>query len=238
MKLAANHLLHFIIYNYTIRGYRHKHLFIMKFFLVLTILLSFLASNVFARPISYSGGTTIMQNNDAVKNSIHVHYSPSYKYSLGYKGEYLRKDQIALNGFQLNNLVKRWNLPAAQGNIYLKSNVGNANKSDKNELYGFAGIAGDFETRKYFISYENRYYKSDGDILSNFEQSARIGVAPYVAGYGSLHTWLMLQVSHQPEFEGDEIIATPLVRFFKGAHLAEFGVSSNKRILFNFIARF
>ena len=201
-------------------------------------MLSFYFHNSFARPISYSGGTTIMQNNGAIKNSLHVHYSPSYKYSVGYKSEYFRRDQIALNGLQLNNLLKRWNLPASQGNLYLKSNIGNANKSGKNELYGFTGIAGDFETRKYFISYENRYYKSDGDILSNFEQSARIGIAPYVANYGNLHTWLMLQVSHQPEFEGDEIITTPLVRFFKGAHLAEFGVSSNKRFLFNFIMRF
>ena len=235
---GPNHLLHFIIHFYTIWGYRHGRVFIMRLFLVLTILSSFLASNVFARPISYSGGTTMMQTNGAIKNSLHIHYSPSYKYSVGYKGEYFREDQITLNGLQLNNLVKRWNLPAAQGNLYLKSSIGHANKSGENELYGFAGVAGDFETRKYFISYENRYYKSDGDILSNFEQSARIGIAPYVAGYGSLHTWLMLQASHQPEIEGDEVIATPLIRFFKGANLAEFGVSSNKKILFNFIARF
>ena len=66
----------------------------------------------------------------------------------------------------------------------------------------------------------------------------KVGVAPYVANYGNLHTWLVLQLTHTPEFEGDEAGTTPLVRFFKGAHLAEFGVSSNKRILFNFIARF
>lgn len=210
----------------------------MKSLLVLTIFLSFFVSNAFARPISYSGGTTIMQNSDAIKNSAHIHYSPSYKYSIGYKGEYFRRDEIALNGLQLNNLVKRWNLPEAQGNIYLKSNIGNANKSGQNELYGFIGLAGDFETRKYFLSYEGKYYKSNGDIISQFQQNARVGIAPYVANYGNLHTWLMLQITHAPTFTGDKVIATPLVRFFKGAHLAEFGVSSNKRILFNFIARF
>ncbi|MDA9818074.1 hypothetical protein N9C35_03445 [Flavobacteriaceae bacterium] len=208
----------------------------MKLFLFL--IFSFIFNNAFSRPISYSGGTTIMQNNGAIKNSIHAHYSPSYKYSVGYKGEYFRRDQISLNGLQLNNLLKRWNLPGSQGSLYLKSNIGNANKSGKNELYGFTGIAGDFETRKYFISYENRYYKSDGEIISQFQQIARVGAAPYVANYGNLHTWLMLQVTHNPKFEGDEVTVTPLFRLFKGAHLAEFGVSSNKRILFNFIARF
>ncbi len=206
---------------------------------ITTFLILFIAPpDILARPISYSGGSTIMAMSGPIKSSIHAHYSPTYKYSVGYKAEYLRRSQIALNGAQLNNLLKRWNLPAAQGNLYLKSSIGNANKSGEDEAYGFVGVAGDFETRKYFVSYENRYYKSDGGILSQFEQSARVGVAPYVAEYGNLHTWLMLQVDHVPKFKGDEVIATPLVRLFKGLHMAEFGVSTNKRFMLNFIARF
>lgn len=192
-----------------------------------------------ARPISYSGGTTVMQSNDAIMNSIHVHYSPSYKYSIGYKGENWRVDDITANSIQLNNLVKRWNMPAAQGNIYLKTNFGNAHKSSENEVFGAAGIMADFETRKYFISYENGYQESSGNMLSMFYQKARIGIAPYVADYGNLHSWLMLQVQHQPKYNGSEqIITTPLIRVFKGMYLAEFGVSSNKRFLFNIVARF
>lgn len=208
-------------------------------FFFLKILLVFLYSfSALARPISYSGGSTIMQNNGPINNSIHLHYSPSYKYSIGYRGEYYRKSQIALNGIQLNNLVKRWNMKDSQGNIYLKSSFGNANKSGQNQLYGFVGMASDFETRKYFISYENRYYKSDGDIISQFQQSARFGIAPYVANYGNLHTWLMLEIMHVPKFTGNELILTPLVRFFESSYLVEFGFSSNKKILFNFIKRF
>lgn len=214
----------------------------MRLLIILTSIFSLGLSNslsqAFARPVSYSGGTTIMQNNDAFRNSVHIHYSPTYKYSLGYKGEYLRKKEIALNGFQANRLLKRWNMPASQANIYLKSNIGTANKSGVNELYAFAGIATDFETRKYFISYENRYYKSDGNIINQFEQKARIGFAPYVANYGNIHTWLMMQVSHQPKFEGDEVVATPLIRLFKGPQMAELGISSNKRVLLNLIQRF
>lgn len=209
----------------------------MKFW-ILTLLLLFINIQAQARPISYSGGSTIMQNNGPIKNSLHIHYSPSYRYSVGYRGEYYRKSDISLNSLQLNNLVKRWNLPAAQGNFYIKSAIGNAHKSGQDEVYGFSGIAGDFETRRYFISYENRYYKSDGDIIGHFEQSARIGIAPYVANYGNWHSWLMLQVNHVPEFEGDELTFTPLIRVFKNTYLAEFGVSSNKRVLFNFIKRF
>ncbi len=124
-----------------------------------------------ARPISYSGGWTLMQKNNHSKNTIHLHYSPSYKYSVGYKGEYLRSEHISLNSLQLNNLIKRWNLPAAQGNLYLKSNIGNATKSKNNEIYSALGFAADFETRRYFISYQNNYYKSNGDIIDSFQQN-------------------------------------------------------------------
>ena len=40
-----------------------------------------LAVNVEARPISYSGGSTLMIKSDNLSNSTYFHYSPSFKYS-------------------------------------------------------------------------------------------------------------------------------------------------------------
>ncbi|MBL6785558.1 MAG: hypothetical protein ISQ32_04575 [Rickettsiales bacterium] len=204
-----------------------------KFF----IIISFVSLSANARPISYSGGTTLMQKNGPVKNSLHIHYSPTFKYSIGYKADYFREDKIALNGIQLNYLVNRVNKKGSQGNIYLKSALGDANQSGKNELYGFLGFAADFETRKYFISYENSYYKSK-QIISNFEQNIRLGIAPYVANYGHLHSWLMVEFKYNAENENDKMIVTPLIRLFKGPYLGEIGVSSNKKLLFNYFIRF
>lgn len=39
--------------------------------------------NIDARPISYSGGSTIMYKSDSMSNSVYAHYSPTYKYSIG-----------------------------------------------------------------------------------------------------------------------------------------------------------
>ncbi|MDA9231038.1 hypothetical protein N9O56_00510 [Rickettsiales bacterium] len=191
-----------------------------------------------ARPISYGGGWTLMQKNNHNKNSIHLHYSPSYKYSIGYKSEYLRENNISLNSLQLNNLIKRWNLPAAQGNLYLKSNIGNAAKSKNNEIYSALGLATDFETRRYFISYQNNYYKSDGDVISIFQQNIQFGIAPYVANYNNIHSWVMIRIDHEPDSDDNKIIKTGLIRLFKGVNLLELGITSNKKLLFNLIKRF
>ena len=51
------------------------HLYILFFILVST--------NIEARPISYSGGSTLMMFSDNMKDSLYYHYSPSYKYSVG-----------------------------------------------------------------------------------------------------------------------------------------------------------
>ena len=36
-----------------------------------------------ARPISYSGGSTLMMESNDMQDSAYYHYSPTYKYSLG-----------------------------------------------------------------------------------------------------------------------------------------------------------
>jgi hypothetical protein len=189
-----------------------------------------------ARPVSYPGGITGMTMNDGDKNSAHLHYSPTAKTSLGYKFEYWRDVEYTINAVQMNNLLKRWNKKDSQANLYLKSGLGVAHSDGETEAAGFTGIAADWENRRFFTSYENRYTEA-GDIADFYMQSARVGWAPYAGDYGDLHTWLMLQVEHTPE-AGDHVTVTPLVRFFKGVHLLEAGMSNRGDVLFNYVIRY
>ncbi len=195
------------------------------------------SASVLARPVSYPGGITIMQKNDMDRNSFHIHYSPSAKYSIGYKGEYWRDEKWQFHGVQLNHLVKRWNAPASQANFYIKSAIGIVHSEETDTDLGvFTGVALDWENRRLFTSYENRLNEA-GEIDRFFTQKARVGVAPYIGDYGDLHTWLMLQIDHNPERD-DPIKLTPLVRIFKNEYLTEIGVSEDGNALVNLIIRF
>ncbi|MFP4314087.1 MAG: hypothetical protein ACLFR0_07150 [Alphaproteobacteria bacterium] len=214
----------------------------MRYLLVaLSVMGLCLSNQAEARPVSYPGGWTAMIMNNGDMNSLHLHYSPSARYSIGVRTAYYRGDDYWHSGVQLNNLVKRWNNPESQANLYLKSGVGVA-YSDAGEYDGeiepaaFTGIAADWEDRRYFVSYENRYLDA-GDFDDHFMQSARVGIAPYIGDYGDLHTWLMLDVEHQPE-EDNNFTVTPLVRFFKGVHLLEAGMNTNGEVLFNYVVRY
>ena len=182
-----------------------------------------------------------MTMNDGDKNSAHIHYSPTAKTSVGYKFEYWRDKEFTLNAVQMNNLLKRWNQKHSQANLYLKSGLGIA-YSDKGDfdgetsVAGFTGIAADWENRRFFTSYENRYTEA-GEIDDFYQQSARVGFAPYEGDYGDLHTWLMLQVEHMPEADNNFTV-TPLVRLFKDVHLLEAGMNNRGEVLFNYVLRY
>ena len=182
-----------------------------------------------SRPVSYPGGWTIMQKNN-VNHSLHIHYSPTAYYSIGYIGMYSRT-MPSWQGAQLNYLVKRWNTRHSQANIYLKSGLGVMAQRNP-RVSGFSGIAVDWETRRYFASYDNRL-DTIGATL-HVEHDTRLGIAPYLGSYGDWHTWLMVTVhydSHAPPK------LTPLIRVFKSGYLLECGLTPDGDVLVNSIIR-
>ena len=208
---------------------------------MIKLLIVFLSGFIFintaqARPVSYPGGWTWMVMNDMDSNSSHVHYSPSTKHSIGWRHEYFRKPAVHSDMIQLNYLVKRWNKSKEQANIYFKSGTGIAYDSSNTDAAGSLGLAVDWETRRYFTLYENRFFYG-GDNHKFVNHKSRIGIAPYIGDFGDLHTWLMLQTDYDAG-ENDNFSVTPLVRFFKESTLVEAGYNFDNGILFNFIQRF
>lgn len=143
-----------------------------------------------ARPVSYPGGWTVMLKNDVDINSAHVHYSPDAKNSIGPRHEYLRDKKANVDTLQWNRLLKRWNGAGYQANAYLKSGAGVAYDDGEYEPAFFTGFAADWETRRWFTMYENRFFHAD-DIEKFAKHKARIGVAPYIGDYGDLHLSLI-----------------------------------------------
>lgn len=191
-----------------------------------------------ARPVSYPDGWTVMQMHDENATSLHVHYSPTAFQSIGAYVEKQSDHDTTLSGIKYNRLLKRVNKKGSQANVYLKTFVGNANQGDENAIAGSAALAADWETRRYFVSYE-AHAESAESIDSSFHQTGRVGIAPYIGDYGDLHTWLMLQMNHRPDDKDGTLNATPLVRLFKGRNMLEAGVNLDSgQAMLNYIHRF
>ena len=207
-------------------------------YLAAGLALAALAAPASARPVSYAGGWTLMQENNGMYSSLHAHYSPTATDSVGLYVEQNWDMDTTCTGLQYNRLVKRWNAPASQGNVYFKLGAGAASPfaGGDADLANFAGLAADWETRRVFVSYDVRARDFGPD--ESVTHAARLGVAPYVAEFGALHTWAMVQVENSPE--ADEFLTfTPLVRLFKGPLLIEAGYTvETEEFMLNWTWRF
>ena len=185
------------------------HLYILFFILVST--------NIEARPISYSGGSTLMMFSDNMKDSLYYHYSPSYKYSVGIenlKDKNLRDNYSYL---RFTYLINRKNSLHSQRNLYFQSGL---SAKSGNDL--FYGIHGDWETRRWFLGFDTK--KVENRLKSYNQNHVQIGFAPYLGEYGDIHTWLMLKTKKTSI--KDKRSSYPALKFFKGNTLLEFGYNN------------
>ena len=194
-----------------------------------------------ARPVSYTGGWTVIEESDRQSSAVLVHYTPAHQWSVGPRIEVNRDEDFALYSVQPTWLAKRWFGADYQGNLYFFGGAGVASGTNDNPLddriAGYGGVMADWETRSLFASYRARYLGAS-HFGKQFMQAARVGFAPYEGDTGDLHTWLMLEIDHRPS-DPDSITATPLVRFFKGPLLVEAGYNLTvNQPLFNFTYRF
>ena len=178
-----------------------------------------------------------MQENDETGHTISLDYTftPTEAFGLYVKQEENGKEILMLTP-EINTLLKRWNLPDAQGNIFNMSGAGLARYRGRNQPCLWTAFLFDYESRRWFFSYEPRFVW-DGDIEKSVWQRARVGIAPYLANYNQLYTWLMLQVDHHPA-KHDHFVATPLLRFFYKTYLFEIGYGSNQHIMVNWQIQF
>ena len=186
----------------------------MYFYILFFILVS---SNVEARPISYSGGSTLMIFSDNMKDSLYYHYSPSYKYSVGIenlKDKNLRDNYSYL---RFTYLINRKNSLHSQRNLYFQSGLSSKSGNDL-----FYGIHGDWETRRWFLGFDTK--KVENRLKSYNQNHVQIGFAPYLGEYGDIHTWLMLKTKKTSI--KDKRSSYPALKFFKGNTLLEFGYNN------------
>ncbi len=178
------------------------------------IILLIISFGLDARPISYSGGSTIMSFSDNIKDSLYYHYSPSYKYSVGIENIRDKYFNDNYSYVRFTYLLNRKNTENSQRNLYLQSGI-----SSEGFNKFFYGMHGDWETRRLFVGFGLKETKRK--IHDYSEQYYQIGVAPYLGDYGDLHKWIMLKAKEN-SLE-NKWSTYPVLKFIKGNVLVEFG---------------
>ncbi|MDX2266338.1 MAG: hypothetical protein NW215_15365 [Hyphomicrobiales bacterium] len=193
----------------------------------------------------YTDGVLVETKNNYAENSALLTYTLTPLDAFGIRVDYMRDDEQWLTTATYSRLLKRWNAPDSQANIWATVGAGvmSGGKGDRldrmsdDDAMGAAtlGVSADWESRRWYLSYENRLVYTSDD--SEFHQSARVGVAPYIGDYNGVNLWLMVQFDHRPD-EDEEFAVTPFVRLYNKRLMGEIGVSSTGDILFNASVQF
>lgn len=203
-----------------------------------------------AKPIAFADGTTLMHERNTNMLESQAFYAPEYWWSAGPGFVRLTSDDKKrrrdIGYAQFNYLVKRWNLPAAQGNLFAFGGVGTARSTDtggptrNSETVWRYGGQGDYETRSVYTS-----FKVDGYRASSFSHritTVQFGLAPYEHDYEDLAVWFLVQARHSTgglrDTSGRKLEESLLIRLFKGPVWAELGVNRERKtqfmIMYNF----
>lgn len=210
----------------------------MKRLVVVLFLYPVMAS---AHPVTFEGGYSFMAEMSRPLQSYSVGYSPRWWWSTGAAVETVDQERI-YSSVHFGVLLKRWNLEHAQGNFYVFGGPGYYTQRVQGHVIddgGFTrmGAQLDFETRRHYFNarYVERRTFDGFDALDNLYDVA-VGIAPYVANYSDIHTWIILRY-----MDGDkmrESMLSPTVRFFYRNFFWEVAMSTRGEPQLNLMTHF
>lgn len=196
-----------------------------------------------AKPIPFANGSSVMlEYGGNTMREAQLFYAPRFDLSLG--GGHVRLAsnvdgrQREITYARVNYLPKRWNLEAAQANVFVWGGLGSAEISERRDSV-FAqnvGMQFDYETRRVYVSAKTDLQRSDE--FSYRIDTVQFGIAPYAHDYGTLATWLLIQGRRYSGNLYDGTEGAALLRLFKGNKWLEAGVTNDGKLqamfMFNF----
>ena len=182
--------------------------------------------DVSASPVSFKYGKGVMASYNDDRYDLQFNYSFSNSSALGVSDYYRRGEDHTAHFIlgQYNYLIKRWNEMDSQGNIFLSTGIGGVSDTEEGGgVGGLTSLEANWETRRiYTMTSAERLQSTDG--FGFTKARGRAGVAPYIAPFESLQTWLFMQIDYMPEMD-ETVTVTPVLRFFYNNVALEGGVS-------------
>jgi hypothetical protein len=188
-----------------------------------------------AKPIAFADGTTAMAEYGAgTMVEAQLFYAPKAFWSLGPGYTELDSNMLdrrrEITYLRVNYLVKRWNMAAAQANVFTWGGAGQAYDSDVNghEFAWNAGAQVDYETRRVYGSLKTDLFRSSN--FSHRIDTLQLGVAPYEHEVDTIATWFVVQARRYTGeiHEGTEWAF--LLRLFKRGAWIEAGPTTDGKL--------
>lgn len=196
-------------------------MFIKKRIILLTLFLSLLQ----AHPVIFKGGKVIWLTDSPDITDIRFGKTFTKKFYSGVRVfNYKDSDQSYITSNN-NLLIKRWNGPSYQANIYGLSSIG-VNIDSKKSMYN-VGLHSDWENRRFMVMHMIEYCSFNESTMN----SVRLAFTPKITDYRGTAVWLIAQYSNNSFDNKNNESIMPVIRILKRNYLVEFGANSKETFL-------
>jgi len=154
-----------------------------------------------------------------------VNYSPAFGHAVGVEvvrmsGE--REQATTITGLHYTGILKRWNMPSAQANLWFFGSVGEAQGQFSGLSYA-PGVQFDVETTRLYFLAKARLIRADG---MRYDTAAiQAGFSFYEAGFDQTQPWFVIETKTIREMT-PSLQVTPALRLINKNYFLELGVTN------------
>lgn len=205
------------------------------------ILLPFLcglAFTVSAAPMGFKGSWMTMGEYTPNYRELTLNKALTSRDALGVTSIVMRSEDKhhTFDNYELTytRLLKRWNMPDAQANIWFIGGIGESTMSGLTgaKLTASPGVQVDYETTRVYLSANARTYQ--GQAIHDSIVSARAGFSFYEVNYDEIQPWFILE-ARRMSFVSDKNEITPMLRLIHNRYFLEAGMNDSGQARFNFM---
>ena len=191
-----------------------------------------------AAPMGFKDSSMAMGDFSKTYRELSANYALTPRDAIGLTSTYMQTDNQSQrqtkNEFTYTRLVKRWNMPDAQANIWFIGGVGETTGHYINGTKAMVspGVQADYETTRLYASVNARIYVADGFI--NNVVSARTGFSFYEVNYDETQPWMIIE-ARRMSMLSTQYEVTPMLRLIHNRFFVEAGANLHGKPRLNFM---
>jgi hypothetical protein len=191
-----------------------------------------LAMPAFCGPMGFKESWMAMGDLSPNWQEVFVNYALTPRDALGASMLYMRSDDESksrqLVDVTYTRLLKRWNFPQAQANIWFLGGLGPVTGNDfvGSKLMASPGVQADYETTRVYASATARLYRADS--INHDFASARLGFSFYEVDYDEIQPWFVVEARRMTDLSNSTEV-TPMLRLIHNRFFLELGVSNSSQ---------
>jgi hypothetical protein len=197
-----------------------------------------LAMPAFSGPMGFKGSWMGMGDFSPNWQEAFANYALTPRDAVGASTLFMRSDDETksrqLVDATYTRLLKRWNQPDSQANVWFLGGLGSVTGNDFSGMRTMAtpGVQVDYETTRIYASATARLYRAEG--LNHDFASARLGFSFYEVDYDETQPWFIVEVRRMNGLS-DKTEVTPMLRLIHNRYFVEFGVNNSSQGRINFM---